>query len=257
MLLPTRMRTRNMYGTRPSSPEDPSASSSSRVIPKVPILTFRHHSSHSPGHRKSVSASPMTPSGLTPGLVCRDPSTSPEIPNKLPTFCSTSSIRPSLPIYHRRKDDVTILPRECRQTRGEVQVRIISAHCVKGRSKSTEAAATAEVVKDYSTTATVDEIDKWCKSFDLPLANALNKHSSTSPASPEPFSTAFGLEPHGRDIPISSTASSSSSDNEFQALSDIFNSSGSESAACASPNQYLGTRNTRIDDYRCVALLVQ
>ena len=215
----------------------------------------------------------MAPSGLTPCLVYRDPSTSPEIPNKLPTSCSTSSIRPSLPIYHRRKDDVTIPLRECCQaceriteeclSEGEHWQEIFSREAKRRRSaswdyqcslrerrnsRSTEAAATAEVVKGYSATGTgtvvedgdesldlevdppsnfsitVDEVDKRRKSFDLPMADALDGHSSTPPASPGPFSTAFAFEPHGRDISTSSTASSSSSNNESRAISDIFDS---------------------------------
>jgi len=205
--------------------------------------------------------------------VHRDPSTSPEIPNKLPSSCSTSSIRPSLPIYHRRKDDVTIPLRECCQaceriteeclSEGEHWQEIFSREAKRrrsasweyqcslremGNSRSAAAAAAAEVVKNYSATGTgtvvedgdesgdlevdppsnfsitVDEVDKRLKSFDLPMADIVDEHSSTPPASPGPFSTAFSFEPHGRDMSTSSTASSSSSNNESRAISDIFDS---------------------------------
>ncbi|KAF8816921.1 hypothetical protein BYT27DRAFT_7247811 [Phlegmacium glaucopus] len=88
----------------PPSPED------NRITIKVPIPTFRRRTSRSPTFRtRSVSTSPTITRSLPPCLVYRSPSTlvSSSVKPLLPVR------RPSLPIYHRRQDELTVPLRDC------------------------------------------------------------------------------------------------------------------------------------------------
>ncbi|KDR68773.1 hypothetical protein GALMADRAFT_146116 [Galerina marginata CBS 339.88] len=89
---------------RSPSPED------SRVVLKVPIPLFRRRSSRSPTRGRSVSSSPVVPKTLPSCLVHRSPSASPIITRSIPL---SPVRRPSLPVYQRRKDEVTVPLRAC------------------------------------------------------------------------------------------------------------------------------------------------
>lgn len=144
----------------------------------------------------------MIPNRLTPCLVHRDLSTSPVVPGKVP--CSPT--RPSLPIYHRRKEDVTVPLRECCQSceriteeclekgehwqekfsKGAKRRRSVSldqynslttatfstlcmSKCDKASKDSSEAVGDDPEFerRPCNFSITVDEVDKRRKSFDL------------------------------------------------------------------------------------------
>ncbi|KAF8168491.1 hypothetical protein B0H34DRAFT_793085 [Crassisporium funariophilum] len=95
---------------RAPSPED------TRVTIRVPIPTFRRRSSRSPTPRgRSVSSSPIIPKTIPSCLVHRSPSVSAN-PAAITRSMPLAPVRrPSLPIYHRRKDEMTVPLRECCQ----------------------------------------------------------------------------------------------------------------------------------------------
>jgi len=69
-------------------------------------------SSRSPSRGRSTSTSPVVPNRLPSCLVHREPSTSPDLSRGIP-FRPVR--RPSLPVQHRRKDEITVPLRECCQ----------------------------------------------------------------------------------------------------------------------------------------------
>jgi len=241
----------------PPSPEN------TRVIIKVPIPTsvlnpfpytrtedssvicasrFRRRSSRSPARGRSVSTSPTVPYQLTPCLVHRDPSTSPEIPSRAPS-------RPSLPIYHRRQNDITVPLRECCQaceriteeciregdlwkeqfSRGARRRRSVSldqhesltkiytplhikaTNCTKVYSAVVpeDDALGMEANPRCGFSLTVDEVDKRRKSLDLAVDHCHRFHDRGSPPSPGPSSS---FNSHERDLSSSSTSSLAHSD---------------------------------------------
>ncbi|KAF9527123.1 hypothetical protein CPB83DRAFT_895552 [Crepidotus variabilis] len=207
-----------------------------RLVIKVPIPTFRRRTSRSPTRGRSVSASPAVPSRLPSCLVHRG-----DVPSLAASTSSPSTShlhpglvnrRPSLPIYHRRRDDAghiqTVPLRDCCQAcetiteecmkLGESWQEKFSRGARRRRSASLdqqEATSIAKLASLHSRTAslggyvgggdssstsklalTVDEVDKRRKSLDIQEHPPFFSYVSPSDTLPV----------HDKDVSASSTS---------------------------------------------------
>lgn len=206
-----------------------------RVVLKVPLPTFRAKSPH---RGRSVSSSPPTAKPLSPCLVHRSPSSA-STSHTSPTLSPVR--RPSLPIYHKNRDDsaLTIPLRACCQgcervieeslrrgdtwtenfTRGARRRRAASLDTgssssafgsVKLSSSLPDASPIASGLQTSTFAITVDEVDRRHRSQNHTGRSASFSESS-SPVSPSGPRYPHDRS-HERDTSYESVSSSNSED---------------------------------------------